>query len=192
MVRWEADGRERLAKAALELYSKQGFDETTVAEIAQSAGLTERTFFRHFADKREALFGGQDQFVQGFIDGVALAPHSASPFDVAATAVLVGSKPFTAERRPHSLQRQKILNAHSELRERELLKLAGLAHALASALIARDVGEPAASLAAESGVVVFRVSWDQWLAEGNTRSLVDLERDAFAELGTLVMVSRKP
>ena len=191
MVRWEADARERLAKAALELYAKQGFDETTVAEIAQAAGLTERTFFRHYADKREVLFGGQDQFVQGFLDGVAEAPRDDAPLDVVASAVLSGSAVFTFERRPHSLQRQHILNAHSELRERELLKLAHIADALAAALRARDVGEPAASLAAESGVVVFRVSWDQWLADGNTRSLVDLEREAFEQLGALTRATQR-
>src|ERR1700712_4508378 len=147
MVRWQSDGRERLAKAALELSARQGFDETTVAEIAQAAGLTERTFFRHYADKREVLFGGQDQFVQGFLDGIATAPLSASPLDTVATAVLTGSAVFTAERRAFSLQRQKVLGAHPELRERELLKLAHVAESLGAALRAPDVGGPAATRA---------------------------------------------
>src|SRR4051812_47007052 len=167
MVRWEADGRERLAKAALELYTQRGFDETTVAEIAHAAGLTERTFFRHFADKREVLFGGQDAFQAGFIEAIAAAPGGAAPLDIVAAGVLEGSAMFTTERRPYSLQRQAVISAHPELRERELLKMAALAGALGAALRARDVAEPSATLAAEPGVVVFRVAWSQWLADGN-------------------------
>ena len=186
MVRWEADGRDRLAKAALELYAARGFDETTVAEIARAAGLTERTFFRHFADKREVLFGGQDQFQRRFVEAIAAAPDGATPLAIIAEGVLEGSAFFSLEHRPYSLQRQSVIDAHPELRERELLKMAALARALATALRARDVSDPAATLAAESGVIVFRLAWEQWLADGNTRSLVDLEREAFTQLGTLV------
>jgi len=185
MVRWEADGRDRLQKAALELYTERGFDETTVAEIAQAAGLTERTFFRHFADKREVIFGGQEAFQERFTTDIATAPPDAAPLDIIGSAVLAGSEFFTMERRPHSLRRQAVIAAHPELRERDLLKMASLAGALADALRARGVPEPSATLAAESGVVVFRVAWDQWLTDGNTRSLVDIEREAFQQLAAL-------
>ena len=86
MVRWEPGARERLQAAALELFATRGYEQTTAAEIAQSVGLTERTFFRHFSDKREVLFYGGEQFLQGFVDGVDAAPPGASPFEVIAFA----------------------------------------------------------------------------------------------------------
>ena len=79
MVRWEPGTRDRLQAAALDLYVSRGFEQTTVEEIARSVGLTERTFFRHFADKREVLFDGQDRLRQAFVDGVHAAPPDASP-----------------------------------------------------------------------------------------------------------------
>src|SRR3954449_12519751 len=108
MVRWEPGTRERLQAAALELYATKGFEETTVVEIATSVDLTERTFFRHFADKREVIFAGQDIFQQGFIDGVAAAPEDAAPLDVVESAVVAGSAFFTEDRRTHSRQRSAV------------------------------------------------------------------------------------
>jgi AcrR family transcriptional regulator len=185
MARWQPDARERLQDAALELYATHGFEETTVAEIAQAAGLTERTFFRYFADKREVIFGGQDLFQRTFTDGITSAPEGATPREIVTSAVNSAGGFFSAERRPHSLLRQGVISAHPELQERELLKMGSLAGAIAAALRERGVTEPAATLAAESGVLVFRVSFEQWLTEGNQRSLVEIERDVFAELGAL-------
>ena len=79
MTRWEPGAPERLAQAALELYAERGFEQTTVAEIAKRAGLTERTFFRHFTDKREVLFAGQDDFQRLFVTEVEAAPADATP-----------------------------------------------------------------------------------------------------------------
>ncbi|UFS59574.1 TetR family transcriptional regulator [Subtercola endophyticus] len=188
MVRWQPEARERLQKAALELFLANGFDDTTVADIAAVAGLTERTFYRHFADKREVLFGGQDIFQGGFTEAVDSAPADARALDIVADAVAAVCAPtgmFSEERRPHSRLRQKVIAEHPELQERELLKMASLAGTLASALRARGVTEPTATLAAESGVTVFRLSFDQWIAEGSVATLAEIERDLFEALRSL-------
>lgn len=182
MVRWEPGARERLQAAALELYATKGFEETTVVEIAQAVGLTERTFFRYFTDKREVIFAGQELFQQGFLDGVAAAPDDAAPLEVISSAVMAASDFFGDDRRAHSRQRAAIIAANPELQERELLKLAALAAALAAALSQRGVSEPAATLSAESGVTVFKLAFEQWIAPASKRPLTDIERDIFAEL----------
>jgi len=185
MARWEPGARTRLQAVALELFAARGFDDTTVTEIAQAAGLTERTFFRHFADKREVLFTSREPFEQPYLAGVAAAPPEASPLDTIATAILNAADFFALERRPYSRQRQTIIDAHPELQERELLKLASLANSLAAALRERGITEPTATLAAESGVTVFRVSFAQWIAAGEERSLDQIERETFRGLGML-------
>jgi AcrR family transcriptional regulator len=183
MVRWEPDARERLGDAALELYATRGFDETTVAEIAQSVGLTERTFFRHFTDKREVVFGRQEMFQAMFTDAVATA--EGGPLDIVRAAVLAGCAFFADERRDHSVLRQRVITTHPELQERELLKMAALATAIAAALRTRGIADPVATLAAESGVVVFRVAFEQWLADGETRPLSAIATEGFTQLAAL-------
>jgi AcrR family transcriptional regulator len=186
MVRWEPGARERLQAAALELYATRGFEETTVAEIALAAGLSERTFFRHFADKREVLFGRQEDFQGRFVEHIASGEAQGQPLDIVAAAVIAAAGFFRNETLPYSRHRQGVVDSHPELRERELLKMAALAGAIAEALRGRGVAEPAATLAAESGVTVFRVAFAQWLDAGNTtRSLVDVEREIFGSLQSL-------
>src|SRR6476619_2332072 len=126
MARWEPDSRGRLEQAALALYGERGFENTTVAEIAARAGLTERTFFRHFADKREVLFGGSAALQQLLVDTLADALDAAGPMDAVASA-LEAAGGLLQERRPYSRQRQDVIDANTELRERELIKLASLA-----------------------------------------------------------------
>src|ERR1700740_3168384 len=123
MVRWEPGAKEPLQAAALELFPARGFEQTTAAEIAQSVGLTERTFFRHFSDKREVLFYGQEQFLQAFIDGVDAAPPGASPLEVIASARRSAASFFPDERRAYSRMRQTVIDKNPALRERELHKL---------------------------------------------------------------------
>ena len=185
MVRWEPGTPERLQRAALELFATRGFEETTAAEIAQSVGLTERTFFRHFADKREVLFFGQQQFAQAFLTGVAAAPPDASPMEVVASAVRCGSELFPAERRAYSRLRQSVIDQNPALQERELLKLAGLATTLTDALRARGVDDPAATLAAHSGVTVFGIAFGQWLREGEARPLAEIAAAVLDDLRNL-------
>ena len=181
MSRWKPDAQGRLAQAALELYDERGFEQTTVAEIAARAGLTERTFFRHFADKREVLFAGADEFESLFVDGVAGAADTAGPLDaVAAGLDAIGA--LLQKRRPFARQRQAIITANAELQERERLKLASLAAGAAEALRGRGVAEPAASLAAEAGVAVFRVAFQQWLDAAEDRGLVSVIHESLDEL----------
>src|SRR3989440_2677122 len=117
MARWEPDSRGRLEQAALDLYGERGFENTTVAEIAARAGLTERTFFRHFADKREVLFWGAGTLQELLVSAVASAPDSAAPIDAVAGA-LEAAGALLQERRESARQRQTVIAANAELRER--------------------------------------------------------------------------
>ncbi len=182
MVRWEPGAAERLQAAALELFATRGFEQVTAAEIAQSVGLTERTFFRHFSDKREVLFYGQQQFLQAFTDGVEAAPPGASALEVIACMLHSAASFFPDERRPYARMRQSVIDQNPALRERELHKLASLAETVATALRARGTGEPAATLAAQSGATVFGIAFAQWIREGEERSLCDITSDVLREL----------
>jgi AcrR family transcriptional regulator len=181
MGRWEPNARGRLVQAAFALYGERGFEQTTVSEIAERAGLTERTFFRHFADKREVLFAGA-QAMQELIAGtVANAPASLSPIDAAA-AGLEAAGALIQEGPELAHQRQAIIAASAELQERELVKLASLASALAEALRRRGVNEPAASLTAEAGIAVFKVAFERWVDEPGDQHLPALIRQSLDEL----------
>jgi AcrR family transcriptional regulator len=181
MTRWEPNGRGRLEQAALSLYGERGFENTTVAEIAARAGLTERTFFRHYADKREVLFGGAEMLQELLVSNVAGAPDSVAPIDAVATA-LESAGALLQQRREFAQQRQAIIAANRELQERELIKLASLAAAIADTLRRRGVVEPAASLTAEAGIAVFRIAFERWVQETNERGLPELIRDSMDEL----------
>ncbi|WP_420000474.1 helix-turn-helix domain-containing protein [Streptomyces boninensis] len=183
MARWEPNARGRLEQAALELYSERGYDATTVKEIAQRAGLTERTFFRHFADKREVLFGGT-ALQDGLVAALAEVRKDAEPLDAVAAALEAAGEVFD-ERRELVKRRQAIIAAHAELQERELIKLAAIGAALAGALRERGAAEPAASLAAEVGVAVFKVAYEQWLDGSDARGFTDHLREGFTRLQTL-------
>jgi AcrR family transcriptional regulator len=181
MGRWEPNARGRLEAAAMELFAKRGYDSTTVAEIAAAAGLTERTFFRYFTDKREVLFSGAAAARQLLVDAVTGAPTSAGPLE-AVRAALEAASAGLQERRGFARQRQRILAATPELRERELIKLASWAAALAEALRARGIGEPAASLTAEVAIAIFRTAFERWVDATNQRDLSELIRASFQEL----------
>ena len=181
MSRWEPNAQGRLEQAALQLYRERGFDETTVAEIAERAGLTERTFFRYFADKREVLFSGQDRLRELYVGAIEAAPASAAPIDMVALA-LEAAAPMFRERREFARHRQAVIAANPGLQERELIKLAALAAALAEALRRRGVTEPAASLTAEAGIAVFKVAFARWTSESNQQDLSELIRESLDEL----------
>jgi AcrR family transcriptional regulator len=181
MGRWEPNARGRLEQAAMELYLERGFEQTTVAEIAKRAGLTERTFFRHFTDKREVLFWGSATLQEHLVSAVASAPDSAAPIDAIAAAVEVAGV-LLQERREAARQRQAIIAANTELQERELIKLASLASALAGALRQRGVGEPAASLTAEAGIAVFKIAFGLWVGGDSEQDLPRLIQESLDEL----------
>jgi AcrR family transcriptional regulator len=181
MSRWEPGARGRLEQAAMELFLERGFEQTTVTEIAGRAGLTQRTFFRHFADKREVLFGGSGALQELLVSTLASAPESAAPIDAVAAA-LEAAAVGLQERREYSRQRQAVIAANPELQERELIKLASLSAALADALRQRGVTDPAASLAAEAGIAVFRIAIERWQNDPGQRDLVQLMRESLDAL----------
>jgi AcrR family transcriptional regulator len=181
MGRWEPNARGRLERAAIELYGERGFEQTTVAEIAARAGLTERTFFRHFADKREVLFWGAAALQELLVNAVANAPESAAPIDAVAAA-LAAAGVLLQERRDGARLRHAIIVANAELQERELIKMAALAAALADTLRERGVSDPAASLAAEAGIAVFKIAFERWIADPAQRDLPQLMHESLTEL----------
>jgi AcrR family transcriptional regulator len=174
MARWAPGSRGRLQAAAFELYTDKGYDNTTVADIAARAGVTERTFYRYFADKREAFFDGAKDFQDYLVHAVEAAPAGAGPLDAIMHALYRAAVEFFAERSTFARQRQRLIDAYPELHEREVAKLARLAVALTAALDVRGVEEPTASIAAETGVALFRVAFARWVEEGNTTKLEDL------------------
>jgi AcrR family transcriptional regulator len=180
MVRWEPDSRGRLHQAAFALYAERGFENTTVAAIAERAGLTERTFFRHFADKREVLFASSGALQEALVSAVADAPDALAPIDAAAAGLEAAAAQLPDRERAR--QRQAIIAANPELRERELIKLASLSAALADALRARGVADPAASLTAEVAMAVFRIAFERWIDDANERDLPELIRESLAQL----------
>jgi AcrR family transcriptional regulator len=186
MGRWQPNARGRLENAAMELYAERGFDQTTVAQIAERAGLTERTFFRHFADKREVLFAGSAQLQDLLVETVAGAPASVTPIDAVAAGIeAIGTMLQESRGRAFARQRQSIVAASAELRERELNKLSSLAGALADTLREREVVEPAASLLSEIGIAVFRISFERWVSGPREQDLRVLMRESLDEVRSL-------
>jgi AcrR family transcriptional regulator len=165
----------------MQLYVERGFEQTTVAEIAQRAGLTARTFFRYFADKREVLFAGSASLQAQLVDALEAAPSSASAIE-AVSAALDAAAEVLGQRREWSRQRQSVIDANAELRERELIKMASLSAALADGLRRRGVSEPDASLAAEAGIVVLRVAFERWVREPTRSDLSQLMRESLDRL----------
>jgi AcrR family transcriptional regulator len=181
MGRWEPNARGRLAQAALTLYAEQGFEQTTAAEIARLAGLKERSFFRHFADKREVLFYGTDSVRDLLVRAIADAPSSAAPMD-AVTAALRVVADMVQENPETARLRNAVVSASAELRERELIKLAELAAAMAGALRERGIPASAASLAAETGIAVYRVAFARWITDAGRQELQEILRESIEEL----------
>lgn len=174
MPRWEPDARERFVAAALELFSDQGYDETTVAQIAERAGLTKSTFFRHFSDKREVLAAGQATLSRLFAEGIAAAPADATPLVAVAAGLDRASSAMTPLNRELAPRLEAVIATSAELQERAVLKRVGMAAAIAEALRARGVEETVAAMAAELGVLAFKVGFDAWTADDNVRELSEL------------------
>jgi AcrR family transcriptional regulator len=183
MGRWEPNARERLERAALALFAEHGYDATTVTQIADRAGLTKSTFFRHFADKREVLFGGPDMLANLFSDAIRTAPPAATAVDCLAAALqAVAAVAFTPDRHDFAAQRRAVIAANSELQERELLKRARLASAMTDALRARGADDMAARLAAEVGVLAFSTAYARWAAPENRRPFTEIAHAALRDL----------
>ena len=181
MTRWKPDAQGRLMSAAIELFDEQGYEATTVAEIAERAGLTKRTFFRHFSDKREVLFSGSQELQRLWLDGLAVAPAEASPLAVV-TAGLDPVAEMFAERHAFARIRAQIIEANPELQERELIKLQSLAATIRDALVERGVSMHAAILAAQAGVTVFHVAFAQWVQQDDPTAFRRLMDESLDEL----------
>jgi AcrR family transcriptional regulator len=192
MGRWEPNGRGRLEQAAMELYAERGFERTTVAEIAARAGLTERTFFRHYADKREVLFGGSALLAERLVAAVAGADTMTPLGAVAAALEEVGALMQESRGRDFARARSSIIAANSELQERELIKLASWADMLAGALRDRGVDDRVATLAAQAGIAIFHVAFGRWVGDDDERGLPELIRESLGELKALAAAEREP
>jgi AcrR family transcriptional regulator len=189
MARWEPNAAERLREAALDLFEERGYEQTTVAEIAARAGLTERTFFRHFADKREVLFRGSEALRDTLVAAVDEAPADASALQAVSAAVEAAGGGFVRE---FAGRRQAVILANPELQERELMKLASLTDALADALRRRGVSDAVARLAGETGMAVFRITFERWVDDAQERSWSEHLHEALAELDELVAGAAQP
>lgn len=165
MARWEPGARERLVLAAVDLFTEQGYDATTVAQIAERAGVTKSTFFRHFPDKRELLVAGQEALSRLLAEGIAEAPVRATPLEAVASGLERASGAMGPVNRELGPRLKAAVDASAELQERDALKSVGLAAAMTAALINRGVPEPTAHLAGEMGVIAFKRGFAQWAEE---------------------------
>jgi AcrR family transcriptional regulator len=190
MGRWEPDARGRLEKAAMELFHERGYARTTAEEIAARAGLTERTFFRYFTDKREVLFSGSKALEKFILDGIASAPQSTAPLE-AVTAALEATAAFFDSRRSFARKRQALIAADAELQEREVMKLSSLASAVAESLRKRGIPAPTASLAAEAGIAIFKVAFEHWVKDEEQRDFTRHVRAARRELEAVAAGGRR-
>ena len=163
MSRWAPDARERLETAALDLFVENGYEETTVAQIADRAGLNRATFFRHFADKREVLFGGEDVLAGLFADGIRAAAPDATLTECLQAALAAAGVAMTPRQRAKAAQRVRVLATNSEVQERGLLKHARIARSISAALRMRGADELTARLGAEVGLLAFSIALERWL-----------------------------
>jgi AcrR family transcriptional regulator len=184
MARWEPGAKLRLVVAAVDLFTEQGYDATTVAQIAERAGVTKSTFFRHFPDKRELLVAGQETLSRLLADGITEAPESAGPLQAVAAGLERASSAMGPANRELGPRIEAAVAASTELQERDALKSVGLAAAMAAALVARGVPDLTAHLAAELGVLAFKRGYAQWSA-GDRHDATGLVEHALAALDDL-------
>jgi AcrR family transcriptional regulator len=183
MARWEPGARERLVVAAVDLFTEQGYDATTVAQIAERAGLTKSTFFRHFHDKRELLVAGQETLSRLLAEGIAEAPAGASPLDAIAAGLTRASSAMGLMNRDLGPRMKAAIAASAELRERDTLKSVSLAAAMTAALVARGLPDPIAALAGELGLLAFKRGYAEWSEQqGSDHDLAPYALAALDEL----------
>lgn len=173
----------------MELYRDAGYDKVTVAEIAARAGLTRRTFFRYFSDKREVLFFGTEKLEALVTEGIMTAPKAATALEAVAMALapvaqLSDEDPVHAD---FARRRHAVIQANPELRERELSKHASLASVIASTLLRRGVTAPNARLAAEAGLSAFLVGFEQWINDRARRRMGAHVLEAMRGLRSVVL-----
>lgn len=184
MARWEPGARERLVLAAIDLFAEQGYDETTVAQIAQRAGVAKSTFFRHFPDKRDLLVAGQQTLSRLLAEGIAEAPESATPLEAVAAGLERASNSMGPMNHELAPRLKAAVEANVELQARDALKSVGLAVAMTDALVARGVPDPTAHLAGELGVLAFKRGYAQWLDADADAALAPYVLAALEDLGS--------
>ena len=184
MPRWAPDAFERLQDAAFDLFAEQGFERTTIAEIVSRAGLTSRTFFNHFADKREVLFGLSGAFEQLVAGEIAAGDDALPPLEVVVRALQAAADSMFEPRRELVRRRHLILDASPELQERELSKRSSLTEVVTAALTARGAGEDTARMAAGAAMLVWQTAERQWARPGEQRALRELLSEALRTLRT--------
>jgi AcrR family transcriptional regulator len=186
MARWEPDARGRLQQAAMDLFRERGYPDVTVAEIADRAGLTKRTFFNHFADKREVFFANAAMFEASVLAGLAAADPGLSAMDAAVLALTrCGLELAAISTAEDATTRFHLLATTPELRERDLIKTAGLTAAMAGALVRRGASPRAAAFAAQAALAVFTVAIADWIA-APAREFPELMRETLTELRSAV------
>ncbi|MFC4619568.1 TetR/AcrR family transcriptional regulator [Camelliibacillus cellulosilyticus] len=168
-----ANSRQRLIKAAIELFMINGFEQTTVVQIAARANLTERTFFRHFADKREVLFSGSNHLTTFLLNAIQTSDADMSAFEIVFNAFLQASETIFDPIHIFAMKRYQIINANPELQERECLKLANVSKAISQTLQERGLPMLDAELVSHSNLTLFRIAYEQWATHTEALSLVD-------------------
>src|SRR5262245_31584546 len=181
MPRWEPDAQLRLEKAALDLFAERGYDGSTVADIAERAGLMKRSFFRYFPDKREALFGGTERLVAHLRRHVEDAPASAAPWQVLLAALASSATLFPPDR-ADARKRQQVIAANPSLREREVLKVMTLHDLLQTLLAKRGVPEQQGAYLVRLALTVYEQAFSQWISPDADETFERCMADAAAEL----------
>jgi AcrR family transcriptional regulator len=184
MARWQPDTTQRLVVAAVDLFTEQGYDATTVAQIAERAGVTKSTFFRHFADKRELLVAGQETLSTLLAEGIADAPPSAGPLEAVAAGLERASSAMGTVNRELGPRIKAAVAANAELQERDALKSVGLAAAMTAALVARGTPDATAQVAGELGLLAFKRGYARW-SEAGPEDAGELAEHALAALAEL-------
>jgi AcrR family transcriptional regulator len=187
MGRWEPDARGRLLRAAIDLFTERGYDATTAAQIAERAGLTKTTLFRHFADKREILFQGQEILIRLAADGVRAAEPQSASFDVLRAGVLALCTVHEAEHRQIGRQLDAIFSSSPELRERAAFKRSAITDALQKALAARFGDERRAAVLADIGVRAYYDGFAAWIASAVDGPLADVVSNELAAYASVLV-----
>jgi len=168
--------------AALDLFEDRGYEETTVVEIAKRAGLAKSTFFRHFPDKREVLFGGETM-AERVTEAVTAAPATATPLETVAYALdAVGREVFTPARREFIARRRAVIAANLELQERLALKGLSLTRSMVGALKRRGVSDLTSCVAAELGALAWKIADERWSDGANGDEFSQVARRALDEV----------
>lgn len=181
MGRWDPDADGRLQQAAMALYLERGYEDVTVAEIAAAAGLTKRTFFRYFADKREVLFAGAPAFQTRVVAAVLEAPDDAAPIDIVVAALSEGAAQLV-QYGQFARARRDLIASSADLQERELIKMASLTAAIAAALRERGTDPAQAHLTSQAGITVFTTAYDRWVDAGSAGDFPALAQQSLDDL----------